>query len=94
MSTWSVFFLACAVALLDAWSGRRNGSRHWYLRGIIPLVYGGAVAWMFSGRDLALSLRFLVYGSLLPILLLLWLWWDSRRERQERPPVPDDGEAS
>lgn len=78
MSAWSLFSIACAVALVDAWGSRRT-CRHWYLRGILPLAYGGAVAWMFLGEDTALSLRVILYGSALPILLLLWLWWDGRR---------------
>ena len=49
----------------------------------IPLVYGGVVAWMFLEEDPLLSLQVMLFGSALPIALLLWAWWDSRREMKE-----------
>jgi len=55
-----------------------------YLSGIIPLLYGGVVAWMFVGEDFLLALRIILCGTALPILLLLWAWWDSRTEEREK----------
>ena len=82
MSAWTVFSIAFAAVLAQAFLGRGK-RRYWYLEGSIPLVYGGVVAWMFLEEDPLLSLQVMLFGSALPIALLLWAWWDSRREMKE-----------
>ena len=82
MSAWTVYAIAFAAVLAQAFLGRGK-RRYWYLEGIIPLVYGGVVAWMFLEEDPLLSLQVMLFGSALPIALLLWAWWDSRRETKE-----------
>ena len=84
MDSWTVFSLAFVGVLISAWLGHRN-SPNWYLGGIVPLLYGGVVAWMFLEEDPLLSLRIILFGSLLPAGLLGWLWWDSRRESSDPP---------
>ena len=93
MSVWTVYSIAFAAVLLQAWAGRGR-TRYWYLNGVIPLLYGAVVAWMFLGRDCILSLRIIVFGGALPILLLLGAWWDSRREGRGQPPAPEDRAGS
>lgn len=84
MDSWTVFSLAFAGVLISAWLGRRN-SPDWYLGGIVPLLYGGVVAWMFLEEDPLLALRIILFGALLPAGLLGWLWWDRRRESSDPP---------
>ena len=96
MVAWNIYVIALAAVLLQAWMGRK-GRRDWYLDGIVPLLYGGVVAWMFVGKDFLLALRIILCGTALPILLLLWAWRDSRtgdqeasenRPRRQGPPPP------
>ena len=82
MNAWTVFTVAFAAVVLQAWISRR-GEPHWYMGCIVPLIYGGVVAWMFLEEDPLLSLQVMLFGSALPIALLLWAWWDSRRETKE-----------
>ena len=49
MNSWAIFTLAFAAVVIQAWV-RGRGSSNWYLGCIVPLVYGGAVAWMFVGK--------------------------------------------
>ena len=79
MGAWTVYTLAFAAVLTQAWLGR-GSRRYWYLEGIVPLLYGGVVAGMFLEENPLRSLQVMLFGSLLPITLLLWTWWDSRRE--------------
>lgn len=83
MNIWTVYTIAFAAVLIQAWTSRKR-CRYWYLSGIIPLLYGGVVAWMFVGEDFLLALRIILCGTALPILLLLWAWWDSRTEEREK----------
>lgn len=84
MSAWTVCSVAFAAVLAQAFRGRRT-RRYWYLEGIVPLFYGGAVAWMFWEEAPLRSLQVMLFGSLLPIALLLWVRWDSGREgRREK----------
>lgn len=48
MNAWTVFTVAFAAVVLQAWISRR-GAPHWYMGCIVPLIYGGVVAWMFRG---------------------------------------------
>ena len=66
----------------------RGGAPHRYLRAAAPLLYGGAVAWMFLGDDFLLALRIILFGAVLPVAGLLWLWrsdrdWDPPEERDQ-----------
>ena len=83
MGAWLIYTLAFAAVLVQAWLGRGR-RRYWYLEGVVPLLYGGAVAWMFSEEDPLRSLQVMLFGSLLPATLLLWAWWDSRREEKSK----------
>lgn len=87
MDSWTVFSLAFAGVLISAWLGHKN-SPNWYLSGIVPLLYGGVVAWMFLEEDPLLALRIILFGALLPAGLLGWLWWDRRREAADPPDEP------
>ena len=70
MNSWAIFTLAFAAVVLQAWV-RGRGSSNWYLGCIVPLVYGGAVAWMFVGRDFTRSLQIILFGAAIPITLLV-----------------------
>lgn len=83
MNAWTVFVLAFAAVLAQAY-WNRGKRRYWYLEGIIPLAYGGVIAWMFREEDPLLSIQVIVFGCLLPIGLLLWCWWDNREQRREK----------
>lgn len=88
MDPWAVFTVAFAAVILHTWVTRR-GSPHWYLGCIVPLLYGGVVAWMFMGRAFMLSFQIIVFGAALPIGLLVWLWrreGDDPPEQQSAPP--------
>ena len=96
MDSWTVFSLAVAGVILSAWLGRGN-THSWYLSCIVPLLYGGVVAWMFRGDDPMLALRVLIFGTALPILLLALAWVGGQRpggpgdagdeaERRDRAP--------
>ena len=84
MGAWTLYTVAFAAVLAQAWLGRGR-RRYWYLEGVIPLLYGGAVAWMFLEEAPLRSLQVMLFGSLLPVALLLWTWWDSRREDESNP---------
>ena len=62
MNSWAIFTLAFAAVVIQAWV-RGRGSSNWYLGCIVPLVYGGAVAWMFVGRDFTRSLQIILFGA-------------------------------
>lgn len=82
MDSWALFTIAFSAVIVHAWLSRRNDP-HWYLGCVVPLLYGGAVAWMFLGDDLVLSLRIILFGAALPVAALIWLW---RHEPPRRPP--------
>lgn len=88
MNVWSVFTLAFASVVLQAWLSRK-GARDWYMGCIVPLIYGGVVAWMFMGDDVTRSLQIIIFGSAIPILLML-SFRRRQRENQEDEP-PDEG---
>ena len=79
MSPWTLSLLALAGVLLSAGTGR-GGAPHRYLRAAAPLLYGGAVAWMFLEQAPLLALQVILFGSLLPTALLGWLWWREGRK--------------
>ena len=87
MDHWALFLFAFAAVVIHAWLCRREDP-HWYLGCIVPLLYGGAVAWMFLGDDFLLALRIILFGAVLPVAGLLWLWrsdrdWDPPEERDQ-----------
>ena len=53
---------------------------------IVPLIYGGVVAWMFRGEDLLLSLQIILFGAVIPIFLLLSLRRKEKREQTDDSP--------
>ena len=85
MNAWPVFTIAFAAVVLQAWISRR-GERHWYMGCIVPLIYGGVVAWMFRGEDLLLSLQNILFGAVIPIFLLLSLRRKEKREQTDDSP--------
>ena len=85
MNAWTVFTIAFAAVVLQAWISRR-GERHWYMGCIVPLIYGGVVAWMFLGDDLLLSLQIILFGAVIPIFLLLSLWVKEKKNREDDSP--------
>ena len=84
MNSWAIFTLAFAAVVIQAWV-RGRGSSNWYLGCIVPLVYGGAVAWMFVGRDFTRSLQIILFGAAIPITLLVSAWLRKREEAGEDP---------
>lgn len=86
MDHWALFLFAFAAVVIHAWLCRREDP-HWYLGCIVPLLYGGAVAWMFLGDDFLLALRIILFGAVLPVAGLLWLW---RSDRGREPPEEGD----
>ena len=82
MNSWAIFTLAFAAVVIQAWV-RGRGSSNWYLGCIVPLVYGGAVAWMFVGRDFTRSLQIILFGAAIPITLLVSAWFRKRDEEGE-----------
>ena len=94
MDAWTILSLSFAGVILSAWLGGRR-SPNWYLWGVPPLLYGGAVAWLFLDAAPLLALRVILFGALLPAAALLWLWWGRREEGAARrrtsgtpPPKP------
>ena len=85
MDPWTIFSLAFAAVVLYSWGSRKN-SPHWYLSCAVPLLYGGVIAWMFLGDDPLLALRVILFGTALPVLLLVVVWLGGRDR-------PDCGEA-
>ncbi|MGI5962166.1 MAG: hypothetical protein ACOX7N_00450 [Lawsonibacter sp.] len=84
MSAWTLYTVAFAAVMTQAYLSHPR-SRFWYLQSIVPLLYGGVVAWMFLEEDPLQSLQVMLFGSGLPILMLVWAWWDSRREDRIDP---------
>lgn len=82
MNAWTVFTIAFAAVVLQAWISRR-GERHWYMGCIVPLAYGGVVAWMFLGDDLIRSLQIILFGAAVPIFLLLSLRRGEKKTRRD-----------
>ena len=89
MGSWSMFCVAFGAVLIHAWASRR-GATHWYLGGIVPLLYGGIVAWMFVDKDVLLCLQIIIFGAVIPILLLLAAWWSSKKEDRASSCHKDD----
>ena len=85
MNAWTVFTIAFAAVVLQAWISRR-GERHWYMGCIVPLIYGGVVAWMFRGEDLLLSLQIILFGAVIPIFRLLSLRGKEKKEQKDDSP--------
>lgn len=77
-----LFILAFGAVILQAWASRKD-SPDWYLGCIVPLLYGAAVAWMFVGRDCIRVFQIVIFGAVLPISLLLSVWWRGQREPGE-----------
>ncbi|MEM5779842.1 MAG: hypothetical protein AAGU02_01695 [Lawsonibacter sp.] len=84
MNVWTVYSIALSAVLVQVWVGRKY-SRFWYLGGIVPLLYGSVIAWMFWSKDAVRSLQIIVFGGILPIFLLLGAWWDRRKGGREAP---------
>lgn len=93
MNAWTVYIIALSAVLVQAWAERKR-SRFWYLRGIVPLLYGAVVAGMFWGTDAARSFQIIVFGGCLPILLLFGAWWDSRREAPAKSRAGSDRDSA
>lgn len=92
MNSWAIFTLAFAAIVIQAWV-RGRGSSNWYLGCIVPLVYGGAVAWMFVGKDFTRSLQIILFGAAIPITLLVSAWLRKRDEEgQENEGEPKEQE--
>ena len=87
MNSWTIFSLAFAAVVLYSWASRRN-SPHWYLNCAVPLLYGGVVAWMFLGENPLLVLQVLIFGTILPVLLLAAVWLGGRPSGDQAPPRP------
>ncbi|MEA4932391.1 MAG: hypothetical protein VB071_02185 [Lawsonibacter sp.] len=85
MNVWTVYTIAFSAVLVQVWAERKR-SRFWYLRGIVPLLYGAVVAGMFWEKDAVRSFQIIVFGGILPVLLLLGAWWDSRMEERTESP--------
>ncbi len=88
MGSWFVYSLAFAGVLLSACTNRRT-SPHWYLSTVPSLLYGGVVAWMFLEENPLLALRIILFGALLPVALLLWVWRGGQ-ERHSTPGEPSE----
>ena len=82
MNAWTVFVLAFAAVLAQAY-WNRGKRRYWYLEGIIPLAYGGVIAWMFLEDDLIRALQIILFGSAVPIFLLLSLRRGEKKTRRD-----------
>lgn len=89
MGSLLVFTMAFGAVMLHAWINRRD-NRYWYLNGIVPLAYGAIVAGMFMGRDFVLSFQIIVYGAIIPITLLLFLWVTQSNGRKRKPTPPEE----
>ena len=89
MDPWTIYSLAFAAVVLYSWGGRRRSPR-WYLNCAVPLLYGGAVAWMFLEDDPLLALRVLVFGTALPVALLVVAWTGERRPGPPEQEAGDD----
>ena len=89
MEHWTVFSLAFAAVVVHAWLCRREDP-HWYLGCIVPLLYGGAVAWMFLEQEPFLALKVLIFGTALPVVLLVLAWAGARESPAFRR---DDGDS-
>ena len=93
MNAWSVFTVAFASVVLHAWISRK-GARDWYMGCIVPLIYGGVVAWMFLGDDVTRSLQIILFGSAIPILLMLFFRHRQRDNEANESPAPDQPPCS
>lgn len=82
MNSWAIFILAFAAVVVQAWMNRKN-SPNWYLGCIVPLVYGGVVAWMFIGEDFVRSLGIIIFGAAIPISLLVSFWRHGEEEKNQ-----------
>lgn len=82
MQAWAMYTVAFSAVVLQAWADRKN-SPNWYLRCIVPLLYGAAVAWLFVGRDCIRVFQVVILGAALPISLLVSVWLKKREERSD-----------
>ena len=92
MNSWSVFFIALASVVLQAWVSRR-GAPGWYMGCIVPLLYGASVAWMFVDQDLLRAMWVILLGTALPITILVSLGRHEPTPQNPPAPPPDSSET-
>lgn len=79
MNSWALFTAAFAAVVLQSRLFQKN-SPNWYLGCIVPLLYGAAVAWLFVEQDFIRTLQVLLFGAVIPIVLLISAWFRHRAE--------------
>ena len=89
MDPWTIFSLAFAAVILYTW-GSKKSSPNWYLGCAVPLLYGGAVAGVFLEQEPFLALKVLIFGTALPVVLLVLAWAGARESPASRR---DDGDS-
>ena len=74
--------LAIAVTLFHFWASRR-APKYWYLGGIVPALWIGALVFLFvNGKiDLGADWQMLVFPT--AILLLIWLAGHEAAKKKE-----------
>lgn len=77
-----VWVLAIAVTLFHFWASRR-APKYWYLGGIVPALWIGALVFLFvNGKiDLGADWQMLVFPT--AILLLIWLAGHEAAKKKE-----------
>ena len=77
-----VWVLAIAITLFHIWASRRK-PKYWYLGGIVPALWLGALVFLFANGkiDLAEDWRMLVFPT--AILLLIWLEGHEAAKKKE-----------
>ena len=73
---------AAAITVFHIWASRRR-PRYWYLGGIVPALWLGALMFLFANGkiDLAEDWRMLLFPT--AILLLIWLEGHQAARKKE-----------
>ena len=77
-----VWVLAIAITLFHIWASRRK-PKYWYLGGIVPALWAGALVFLFANGkiDLGADWRILVFPT--AVLLLVWLEGHEAAKKKE-----------
>lgn len=76
------FGIALLVLVFHIWASRRS-PRYWFLGGIVPLIWFGLLAILWSKGQISLpaDLRMLIFPTL--IFLLIWLQGNLAAKKRE-----------
>ncbi len=82
MNTIFVWIIAVAVTVFHFWASRRK-PKYWYLGGIVPVLWIGALVFLFANNMIVLrdDWQMLLFPTL--ILFLIWISGHETAKKKE-----------